>query len=219
MHPINADDTSDVTTLIQLTRSIFAGLNIGLLVYYLQDPTDPTSLTLMYANEEASHYTKADLQKRVGKKIHDAFPALANTDLPGIYASVATERKSRELGVVAYEDDAMEKSYYAVKAFPMPNDCVGIAFENIALRKKVEEMVKQLNEALKQKNKEQEKLVAIISQDLTGPAHEVHTYAAALRNQEGRGRTEEETALLDKLVDASNRVAEIVDALVTASRQ
>lgn len=133
-----------VQAVVDAVSSVFAELNTGLLIYYLADRDDPHSLTLVYANDVASRYTGADLSALIGKTISEAFPALARTDLPETYAEVSNGGRSVNLGAFKYEgDDQVEQGYFAVKAFPMPARCVGVAFENITLRKKIEELIKK----------------------------------------------------------------------------
>ncbi|MDX1740117.1 MAG: PAS domain-containing protein [Rhodothermales bacterium] len=133
-----------IEAMTTVVSSIFTNLNIGLLIYRLEVPDEPRMLRLVYVNEAASDYTGADLKHRVGKYILDAFPGLAGSDLPRTYADVAAGAKSVDLGSFEYPgDEAIEHSYYSVKAFPMPHDCVGIIFENITVRKQVQELVKK----------------------------------------------------------------------------
>ena len=215
----SASPLPEIPALIQFIESVFSNLNIGLLVYQLEDAGEAASLRLLYANAEASAYTGSDLQRLVGKTILEAFPALAGTDLPETYAEIVHSQRSRELGTIEYEDDNLEKSYYAVKAFPMPHQCVGVIFENIALRKKVEAMIKHLHEQLKRKNKDFEKLAATITHDLDGTARAVQAYTETLQQRLGDDTTDEEHALLEKLVDAATRLTNTVDALLAATQK
>lgn len=133
-----------VQTVVNAVSSIFAELNTGLLIYYLPAPEAPHSLTLVYANAMASRYTGTDLTPLVGKTIGEAFPALAGTDLPDTYAEVSTGGQSVNLGAFEYKgDEFVGPGYFAVKAFPMPARCVGVVFENITLRKKLEQLVRK----------------------------------------------------------------------------
>lgn len=218
METLPASRLPDVTHLIQFIQSVFTNMNVGLLVYQLEDADDDASLRLLYANDEASAYTGGDLQQLVGKTILEAFPALAGTDLPQTYAEVAREKRARELGTIEYEDENLEKSYYAVKAFPMPHHCLGVIFENIALRKKIETMIKHLHEQLKNKNKKFETLAATITQDLDGTARAVQAYTETLQQRLGDATTGEEHTLLEKLVDAATRLSNTVDVLLAAAK-
>jgi hypothetical protein len=140
-------DVSDIDTMMSLVSSIFSELNIGFLIYHLEELENPNTLKLLYANKAASQYTGADLSKLVGKYILEAFPGLVGSDLPEIYVDVVKTKQSRNIGAFEYGgDENIEKGYYSVKAFPMPNDCVGIVFENITVRKQLEEMLKKSRE-------------------------------------------------------------------------
>ena len=135
---------ANVQTVVEAVSSVFAELNTGLLIYHLVDRGDPASLTLVYTNAAASKYTGADLSALVGKTISEAFPALGHTDLPAAYAKVGNGGHSVNLGAFKYEGDAqVGEGYFAVKAFPMPARCVGVVFENITLRKQIDELVKK----------------------------------------------------------------------------
>lgn len=133
-----------VDTVVRTVASVFAELNTGLLIYHLADADETDSLTLVYANAAASKYTGADLDALIGKSIGEAFPALNGTHVPAAYAEVSRGGKSVNLGAFEYEGDAHVKpGYFAVKAFPMPARCVGVVFENITLRKKIEQLARQ----------------------------------------------------------------------------
>lgn len=141
-------DAVDFDTMVNLVSSILSELNVGLLIYRLEDPRKPDSLRLAYANRVASEYTRADLSGLIGKTIGEAFPALADSELPELYAEVARTRHPRNVGAFAYPgDERVGPGHYAVKAFPMPNDCVGIVFENITVRKQLEDLLKRQRKA------------------------------------------------------------------------
>ncbi len=136
-------DSFDRDTIIKLADLLLGELNIGMLIFSLDFPDDPNSLKLLYANQAGSDYTGTDLSERVGKTILEAFPGLEGTSLPEEYAGVALSRRPRSLGSFEYDGDStIERSFYSVKAFPMPHQCVGVAFENITARKKLEALLK-----------------------------------------------------------------------------
>ena len=139
--PLSSNKLDVMTSIVS---SIFEELNIGLLIYHLELRDEPRTLKLIYVNQAASDFTGADLSPRVGKFILDAFPGLAGSGLPAIYAEVITSGKSVDLGSFEYPgDEGIGHSYYSVKAFRMPDECVGIVFENITVRKQVEDLVKK----------------------------------------------------------------------------
>src|SRR5205823_2751920 len=48
-----------------------------------------------------------------------------------------------ELADVSYGDARVGPGAFSVKAFPLPNQCMGVAFENITARKHVEEALRR----------------------------------------------------------------------------
>ncbi len=134
----------NVQSVVTTVSSVFDALNTGLLIYHLVDPEEANSLVLVYANAVASRYTGTDLDLLIGRTIDEAFPALQGTDLPATYAEVSLGSPSVNLGAFEYEgDERVKRGYFAVKAFPMPERCVGIVFENITLRKKLEQLLRK----------------------------------------------------------------------------
>ena len=137
----------DRATMMALIDQIFPHLNLGLLVYHLEDADDAHSLRLAYANEAACTYTHADVRKLTGQTILEAFPRLSETELPQLYAQVVLDQHARNFGVSRYEGDGnVQPGYFSVKAFPMPYNCVGVVFENITARKQLEQMLKRQRE-------------------------------------------------------------------------
>ena len=135
-------NVSDLDTMTALIDAVFSEMNIGLVVYQLEVPEASSSLKLVYANKQAAKYANTDFRPLIGKYVLEAFPMLAHTGVPEQYAEVVKTKRSCNLGAFEYAGAETEKSYYSLKAFPMPNDCVGVLFENITVRKQLEDMVK-----------------------------------------------------------------------------
>ena len=137
-------DTVSDEAMLKFVSSMFSELNIGLLIYRLEDRDDPRSLTLMYANPMASSYTHSDLTGLVGATICEAFPGLSETDIPDQYADVIISGKARNLGSVEYPGDGrVERGHFSVKAFPISSSMMGVVFENVTLQKQLHDLVKK----------------------------------------------------------------------------
>lgn len=156
----------EVDEIMNFIDAMFSNLNIGLLIYHLEEHDKPRSLKLVYANEKASEYTRTDMRKLLGKYIIEAFPALEDSDIPETYAEVITSGQARTVGTVEYGDEKIEKGYFGVKAFPMPKDCAGIVFTNMTARKRIDELVKDYSDRLREENAELHSLITEVSEDL-----------------------------------------------------
>ena len=122
----------EFSAILTFIDAIVAEINMGLLIYHVETPQDIRTARLIYANTQASRCTGTDLGRQVGKLILDAFPQLANTEATRLFAEVASTKETRHIGVVEYEDDNVKGGRYSTRAFPMPNDCFGVLFENIS---------------------------------------------------------------------------------------
>ena len=124
----------------QLYADAVQNMQVGLYIWCLEAVDKDHSLRLMAANPAASESSGIATEEIVGKTILEAFPAITDTDIAQTYAEVVRTGQKRELGELHYEDDRVEKSIFSVKAFPLPDQCVGVAFENITRRKQEEDI-------------------------------------------------------------------------------
>ena len=121
----------EFSAILSFIDAIFRELNMGLFIYHMEDLEEPASLKLIYANKEASKSTGTDLRQMIGKPILEAFPNLRQSQIPQLFSEVANSKESRRVDEFEYADDNLERKNYRVKAFPMPNDCVGVLFERV----------------------------------------------------------------------------------------
>ena len=111
------------------------GDSIGLYVYRLVDFSEPLSLTLVSANSAAAQMTGVKTQSIIGKTIGEAFPNIAETQLPEQYAQVVHTQKPLTLDKVDYSDRRVDEATFSYEAFPLGTDCVCVAFENVTQRR------------------------------------------------------------------------------------
>lgn len=127
-----------VSASADVYRRTFESVPIGLSVWHLQDPDDPGSLRLLATNPAAVQATGVPLDQVLGKTMAEAHPAAVAMGIAAAFAEVARTGRMKDLGEVAYGDARVREGIYAVIAFPLPGDCVGVAFENITQRKLAE---------------------------------------------------------------------------------
>jgi PAS domain S-box-containing protein len=117
---------------IDLCREVVRNISLGLTVWHLRDPADAASLELVAFNPAAVEVTGMPLNERVGQRLVDCFPALIHQDerLLQHYSTVATTGRSRSLPPETHYLDGRNGTY-RVQAFPLPNHCVGLGFEDM----------------------------------------------------------------------------------------
>lgn len=141
----NITDLKQAQDQIQRYADIVKRMQIGLLVWQMQDLEQVDSFTLVECNPAARTmlHIAAATEELLGQRMVQIFPALMDTAFPKLYAEVIRSGKVRDLGEIRYTDDNVPEGIYATKAFPLPDHCVGLIFENITDRKQAEEALQQ----------------------------------------------------------------------------
>ncbi|MBI4781045.1 MAG: PAS domain S-box protein [Oscillatoriophycideae cyanobacterium NC_groundwater_1537_Pr4_S-0.65um_50_18] len=122
---------------IQLYADIVQSMQVGVNVWRLTDRSDDYSLELVTSNPLAEQMSNHSTASLVGKRIADCFPAVPPEDVR-LIARVARSGIAEAKPETEYSDD-YSSGLYSCKVFPLPDQCAGVAFENIMERKKTEQ--------------------------------------------------------------------------------
>lgn len=147
---------------LQRAANIFKSIQVGLFIYHLEDIEDDHSLRLVAANPASSELVGQAVKDMVGKRIDENFPNLRMAKIPQQYVEVVKNQIPIAMEDVYYGDENIEYSTFSIKVFPLPNQCVGVSFENVSARRNAE------NE-LRVRNNELNNFVYKVSHDLKAP--------------------------------------------------
>jgi|GEM_PF-3981484 len=123
------------------SRSIIQAAPWGMHFYELRKDG---SLVFMGANPSADRMLGIDHSDLVGLKIQEAFPAHANSDIPRIYALVASTGEPWHAEEVDYQDNRLSGAF-EVHAFQTGPGSMVAMFIDITTRKQAEELSTALN--------------------------------------------------------------------------
>ena len=127
---------------IKIYEDIVNNVPIGLSIWYLEDLNDIESFRLVEINPKASELLQLDRKNSLNKRMLECFPNALNVSHKFVveaYADVVRLQKAITLDEVHYGDKNLSEQIYAVKAFPLPNQGVGVSFENITEQKQIEQ--------------------------------------------------------------------------------
>jgi PAS domain S-box-containing protein len=128
---------------LQLYVDVVRNAQFGVVVWQLEDLNDPGSFRLLIANPAASKTTGFNFEPLIGQTMAEGFPMLLQTPLVRQYVEVACGGQALDLGEVSYGEDGITAGVYSLKAFPLPDRCLGLAFENITDRKRTEAQLQE----------------------------------------------------------------------------
>lgn len=131
--------------VLGLYPELLRELPVGVVLLMLEDPSDPETFRIVDANRAAAEITRSNSPKLVGRTLAD-FPKLLETPVPGQLLAALRSGEVRNLGEIAYGDDVIRQGIYSVRAFPLSNNFLGVAFEDVTDRIHAEHTLRESEE-------------------------------------------------------------------------
>lgn len=122
-------------------KAIFENIRVGLYICKLEDINDDKTLKVIGGNQAAADFTGVSIKDIIEKTLDESFPGLREKGIPQLYAEVIRSGEAKILEDLYYGDDRVKYGAFSVKIFPLPNNCVGVSFENITERKQIEKLL------------------------------------------------------------------------------
>ena len=132
-------------TVLRLYPELLRELPVGVVLLMLEDPSDPESFRVVDANRAAAEITRPNSPKLLGRSLAD-FPKLLKTPLPGQLFATLRSGEARNLGEISYGDGLIRQGVYSVRAFPLSNNFLGVAFEDVTDRIHAERTLRESEE-------------------------------------------------------------------------
>ncbi len=146
----NITERKNAELQLRQAADIFENIQLGLAIIRLEDRNDDHSLVIVAANRAAEKMTGYNFSEKAEERIIDILPGFSETGMPRLFADVIRTGESRELDEIYFGDESVVDGWYHVRAFPLPENRAGIAFENVSARKQAEDELKLLNTGVTQ---------------------------------------------------------------------
>ncbi|MCK5372641.1 MAG: PAS domain-containing protein, partial [Cyclobacteriaceae bacterium] len=133
--------------LIQASE-IWQNIQTGLYIYHMEDLNDDASLRMIAANPASEILTGIRTRDVIGKTLDENFPGLREKGIPQKYAEVVRTKNNIRFEDLVYGDDRVIQGAFSVEAFSLPENKVGVSFENISERKQAEGKLRKSEQKL-----------------------------------------------------------------------
>lgn len=122
---------------IKLYESIISNIQLGILVWHSQNLESVDHLELVSTNPAAESILKMNLHEEIGRQMSAIFPSFVekHPDILLSLVQIIRTQQPRSIENVPYTFPEGDENLFSLRAFPLPNDCVGVAFENITSKK------------------------------------------------------------------------------------
>ncbi|WP_407885577.1 PAS domain S-box protein [Scytonema sp. NUACC26] len=133
---------------LELYANIVKNMQFGLIVWHLEDPQDVTSFRLVTSNPAASHLTGMSLENFIGQRITECFPHAykENRDTLELYVEVAMWDRQIDRHETYCSNEHIFGKFFSIKVFPLPEQCIGIVFDDITQQKQAEQALLETDE-------------------------------------------------------------------------
>ncbi len=121
--------------VLRASTEVIRAIPSGLIIYQFEPPD---KLFLIDANPAALKYTGLKLEECVGKEFHDLWPEGVEDGILNHYLDVIRTSQPFAHELIFSPGQRLKGAYYVV-AFKMPEDRLGVAFEDITERKRAQE--------------------------------------------------------------------------------
>jgi len=133
----DAEQRKAIIEQVSLYDSLLGKLEIGLDVWLLENKDNQRTFRLIFSNSLAEQITGVARKDLLGKAVTEFSLTTPEADFTKTCAKVVSSGKAKVLKRIPYCKEDFRGTFLA-KAFPLLNNCVGVAFEKTARNKRAE---------------------------------------------------------------------------------
>jgi PAS domain S-box-containing protein len=130
-----------------LTNTLYHIIQVIPSGFFIYQFHSPDQLFLVHANPEAGKHSREDITFFIGREFDEIWPNVQQTALKQNLLQALLDKKTFVSPAFSYEDEYTQ-GVFQIRAFPLPEDRLAIAFENIGILKNTEEKLNENEQIL-----------------------------------------------------------------------
>lgn len=132
-------------TALGFYPDVLRKLPTGVVLLLLEDASDAQTFRVVDLNRAAAEIARLSPRLLLGKKLAD-FPWILETPIPGQLLAALRAGEDRDLGEISYGQDATGKGVCSVRVFPLSQNLLGVAVEEVTARIRSEHILRESEE-------------------------------------------------------------------------
>ncbi|MBE9169126.1 PAS domain S-box protein [Pleurocapsales cyanobacterium LEGE 06147] len=217
---------------IKLYADIVSNMQVAVFVWQLEEPNNPYSLQLVATNPAAAELTGINTEELLDRPLSQCFPRLVAAGVPEQCIEVICSGQEKDLGEIDCFYESVAEKTFALRAFPLPNQLVGLMAADITHRKESERILQQKAKELAQlnsmlfnttlqlerRNQELDQFAYVASHDLKAPLRAIANLSQWLEEDLEDKLDEDTKYQMDLLRGRVQRMENLINGLLQYSR-
>ncbi len=201
-----------------INAQVFEHLNLGVNIWHIGVPGDPTSIRLVRMNPAAERLTGRRAVDYAGGLLLDIHPSKNAAAIAARFLEVAATQRPVYLTDQRFKIEHRELMWLRVRVLPLSDRYIATVYSNVADQIDAAHNLALRTEALERSNRELEEFAGAVSHDLREPLRKVVAFGGRL-NQGAKGSLDARSQdYLQRMVGAATRMQHLIDDLLTLSR-
>ena len=202
---------------LTLYIDMFRNASVAMVILDVIDASDPNASIVVAANPRAAALSGPTLLDPVGKRLSDLAPDAIERGVAELYGDALRTGDARSW-IASRQDPLGERRTYECRCFPIGARHVGVIYEDVTNRQRMQVELRHHVRELERSNRELDQFAYVASHDLKAPLRDIQNLAGWLREDSYEALPEASRRHLSVLCDRVTRMERLLDDLLDYSR-
>ncbi len=195
---------------------LFQNASVGMVIWHLDDASDPTSFRLVTVNPAAARMSGMDLLAAVGKRVRDITEE-ARPRFVELWTETLGDGVPRTWTSVRGDDPETRRTFEA-RCFALRENYLGVMFEDVSDKVRMTARIDHHVRELERSNRELDDFAYVTSHDLKSPLRDVRNLVSWIVEDVGDSLPPASAQHLQLVNDRVQRMEQLLDDLLEYSR-